>query len=256
MSARTHVRNLVSSLLLLVPVACSGGGGGGGGGAPVDLTGSWLVYVDVTGEEIGPFSVYLNQSGAVLDGVSITGTVSGNTFTATSQDFLGLGLNLSGTVNGTTAQGTLSIANTPITGAFRMTAFAPDGALVASGSVQSQSLNVNANIAAGGREYDDPARTNLTEIEVSFGNGDLYVELQFLPAGLGVGTKTVGSDITVSVEVADDMQSIEADASSGTVTISRYDGNGFAGTYSLTLAGGGTLTGSFDVGWDFESFEP
>jgi hypothetical protein len=117
-------------------------------------------------------------------------------------------------------------------------------------------VNLTANIAAGAREYDDPGRTNLTEIEVSFGNGAVFLELEFQPSGLSVGAKTVGTDITVGVELADDAESRSVAATGGTVTVTRYDGTGFAGSYALTLAGGGTLTGSFDVGWDFDSFEP
>ena len=254
MGARTRCGSLLASMLLMFSSGCSGGGGGGG--STVDITGSWLVYLNVTGEEIGPFSVFLNQTGNALDGVSITGTVNGNTFTATSLEFFGIGLQLNGTVNGTTAQGSLAIANTPITGTFRMDSFAPAGSLSVAGNVQGVPVSVTSNIAAGTREYDDVMKTNLSEIEVSFGDGAVYVELSFLPGGLGLGSHTAGTDITVTVDVADDMQSIQSDAVGGTVNVTRYDGTGFAASYTLTLAGGGTVTGSFDVTWDILAYEP
>jgi hypothetical protein len=35
-----------------------------------------------------------------------------------------------------------------------------------------------------------------------------------------------------------------------------YDGNGFTGSFALTLPGGDTLSGTFDVSWDIASYNP
>ena len=74
----TSLRALGATALLTL---CGCGGGTDLLPPTIDLTGYWMFYMTPTGgEEIGPSAVFLTQTGAMLDGADITGTVSGNSF--------------------------------------------------------------------------------------------------------------------------------------------------------------------------------
>jgi hypothetical protein len=254
MSVKSFVRGAATALLGgLVLAGCGGGGGGGGYGT---LDGNWQFWLNVTGDEIGPYPVYLIQNGGAIDGANLSGTISGGSFQVTYPGFLGLNLTLSGVVTGNTASGILAITGLPITGTFRMQSMQPDGSMVASGTVAGSAANFNATTAVGGREYSDINKTQLTEVEVSYGDGTIFLELAFSAAGLGVGTLVVGTDIQVEVGYVTDLAQWDVTATGGTLTITRYDGMGIAGTYSIQTPGGSTVTGSFDVDWNYEAYEP
>jgi hypothetical protein len=77
--------------------------------------------------------------------------------------------------------------------------------------------------------------------------GDEHVEVNFDASGMAVGSLGVPIDVAAIVLYRSDTATIEDSAASGTVTVTRYDGSGFAGTFSLTLSGGESITESFDV---------
>lgn len=234
-------------------------GGGGGGAAPtINLTGYWQLYLTPTGgAETGPSAVYLTQSGATVDGAAITGTVSGNSFTITSAVSGLFTVNCQGTLSGTVATGTMTLSGLINgTGTFRLVGFTPTGTLAASGTVQGVPVNMTTTAGIGKRAYSDAGLTMLTQVEIVAAYGSQHLEIDFSPAGLTVGTLAVPGTVTATVVYRDDVNTIELAASSGTVTVTRYNGSGFAGSFALTLPGGGSLTGTFDVSWDIAAYDP
>jgi hypothetical protein len=256
MSTRRPGRLLATFLpVLLGLAACSGGGGPA---APtVDLSGYWRFYMTPTGSpEIGPSPVFLSQTGAALDGAAISGTVSGNGFTVTSSPgpFV---LSLSGSASPTLATGNLAISGgINANGTFRMVKFVPTGTMSATGTVAGQSVTMTGATAIGSRDYSDASLTILEEVEIALAYGNEHLEIDFSPGGLAIGALAVPGTVTVAVVYRNDVSEVEVDATAGTLTVTKYDGTGFAGSFTLTLPGGGSLTGSFDVSWDIASFEP
>jgi hypothetical protein len=192
----------------------------------------------------------------MLDGANLGGTINGSTFTVVYPGFLGYDLVLNGTTNGNGATGTVTVTGLPISGTFRMVPLSPDGDMSVTGMVSGNPADFSGTTAVGAREYDDPGKTNLQEVEVSFGDGSIFFELTFAAAGLSVGTLNVGSGVQVEIGYVTDSAQVDVTASGGTVTVTRYDGTGIAGTFSISLPGGDTLNGSFDVDWDIEAYEP
>jgi hypothetical protein len=192
----------------------------------------------------------------MVDGAAISGTVVGNRFvlTAAVDPFT---LVVDGTLVGNTATGTLTITGMiNATGTFRLERFTPSGTTTASGMLQGIAIDLDTDSAVGSRDYSDPGLTVLEEVEVIAAHGDEHLELDFVPSGLAVGTLAVASTVMVVVTYRNDTASIELDATGGTVTITRYDDDGIAGSYSLTLDGGSTLAGTFDVAFDLEAYSP
>jgi hypothetical protein len=234
--------------------ACSSGGGGTG--VPGSLAGEWKVWLTLNGQEIGPYATCFDQSGVTLDGVGISGTVIGNNFTVTNDDLAGLEVVFTGTVAGSFAAGALTISGTSIVGTFRMEAFAPVGSLAMTGTVNGTSAAAQGTTASGRREYTDQGQTQLDNVEVCLDDGIVRVHLTFDATGLGLGTLAVGGGgVTANLSHETDGAVIDETATGGSVTITRYDGSGMAGTYTLQFAGG-SVSGSFDVAWDLEAFEP
>ncbi|MCC6670028.1 MAG: hypothetical protein IT458_03140 [Planctomycetes bacterium] len=242
--------------LLLGLGAC--GGGGGSGGTPANLAGYWQLYLTPTGStvETGPSPVFLSQNGATVDGAAITGTVSGNSFTMTSNAIV-FTTSFTGTVSGGIASGTMSISGIiNATGTFRLVPMTPTGTMSATGTVQGQSVNMTTTAAIGSRDYTDPGLTMLDEVEIAMAYGSEHLEIDFSAAGMAVGALGVPGTVTATVLYRNDTTTTELAASSGTVTVTRYDGSGCAGSFTLNLPGGGTLTGSFDVSWNIAAYDP
>jgi hypothetical protein len=245
----------------LLAVAGLGACGGGGGAAPptIDLTGYWQLYMTPTGstDEAGPSPLFLSQTGAAVDGAAIAGTVSGNSFSITSSPSGLFTIRVDGALVGNEADGTMQVTGLfSASGTFRMVRFAPAGTMTASGTLQGAPISLNTTAAIGSRSYSDAGLTVLEDVKVTAAYGDAQLDLFFTPAGLAVGTLAVPGTVVVTVDYRDDTNVIELDADGGTVTVTAYDNNGFTGSFSLTLPGGGTLTGTFDVVWDIEAYSP
>jgi hypothetical protein len=244
----------VAFALAIVGGCSSGSGGTTTAGA---LDGQWMVWMTVQGQEIGPFASAFSQSGATVSGVGLSGTINGNDFTVTNSDVGGLQVVFTGTLTGTTASGTLSITGSSVAGTFRMQAFQPTGDLSMSGTVGGLATAVNATAACGRREYTDPELTQLTGVELSFDDAIVRVHVDIDAAGLSVGALPVGGGgLAVTLSYDTGAAQVEATANGGTFTVTSYDGNGMAGTYTLQFPGGGSVSGSFDVAWDMNAFVP
>ena len=246
-------RKLVPFVLLGILSGC-GGSSGGGGGTPATMAGYWKIWVDDGTGEIGPIPVYFEQTGSALDGPFMIGTVSGSNFTITVQEPGELAVTLSGTTNGTTAQGTFSVPGAFI-GTFRMETLQPTGTMTVSGAISGEPTGINTTTAVGVREYSDPALTMLTEVRLVCLDANLEFQLEFDPVGLAVGTLNVGGGVTVEVDYTSDTVSLDPLGTSGTVTVTQYDASGFAGTFNITLDTTDVITGTFDVSWDIDSYE-
>jgi len=237
---------------------CGCSGGGGPAAPSVDLTGYWMLYMTPAGgTETGPAAVYLSQAGATVDGASITGSVSGNSF-ALSTTVSGLfTIQLLGSLSGNTGIGTMSITGV-ITGSgtFRMVGFTPNGTMTADGTLQSVAVAMDTTAAIGARVYTDPGLTALDRVEITAAYGSQDLEIAISAAGLTTGALAVPGTVTVTATYRDDANEIELDADGGTITVTTYDGSGFAGSFSLTFPGGGSLTGTFDVSWDMSTYDP
>lgn len=242
--------------VLLACVSLFGCSGGGSSGPPADLAGHWLLWVDLTGEEIGPFPLFVSQNGTALDGAAMTGTVSGNSFTLNEMEQGFVVATLSGTVTGNTAQGTMTIPDFSLSGPFRMQPFQPAGSLVVMGEINGEPTNVDTMVAVGAREYSDRALTVLQEVEVTFADANLSLELEFVASGLRTGTLNVGSGVFVDVDYTSDTASFTHVGTGGTMTVTQYDDAGFTAAFSITLDSGDVIVGSFDVVWDIEAYEP
>jgi hypothetical protein len=224
----------------------------------IDLTGYWMLYLTPTGTpESGPSPVFLSQTGAMVDGAAIAGTVSANTFSLTSAVPGLFTMYINGSLTGNTATGTMLVTGTiTASGTFRMVGFTPTGSMTATGILQGVNVNMTTSAAVGSRDYSDPGMTVLDEVEIIAAYGSEHLEIDFSPAGLTVGTLAVPGTVTATATYRNDAVTVELDATGGTVTVTTYDGNGFAGSFSLTVPGGETLTGTFTVNWDIAAYSP
>jgi hypothetical protein len=253
---KTMALRLLGAAAILGSIGC--GSSDTALGAPADLTGYWQLYLTPTGSpvETGPSPVFLSQNGATVDGAAITGTVSGNSFTMSSNATV-FTISLTGTVSGGVATGSVTISGTiNATGTFRLVPMTPTGTMTATGTIQGQAVNMTTTAAIGSRDYTDPGLTLLNEVDIAMAYGNEHLEIDFSAAGMAMGSLSVPGTITASVLYRTDTATVELAASSGTVTVTRYDGNGCAGSFTLTLPGGGSLTGSFDVSWDISAYDP
>jgi fibronectin-binding autotransporter adhesin len=232
--------------------------GGGGSAANVDLTGYWMLYLTPAGgTETGPAPVYLSQTGATVDGASITGSVSGSNF-ALSTTVSGLfTIQLLGSLSGHTGNGTMTITGV-ITGSgtFRIVGFTPTGTMTADGTLQSVAVAMDTAAAIGARVYTDPGLTALDRVDITAAYGSQDLEIAISAASLTTGALAVPGTVTATATFRDDANQIELDADGGTITVTTYDDTGFAGSFALTFPGGGTLTGTFDVSWDMSTYAP
>jgi hypothetical protein len=252
----TTTLRVLAAAAVLFSSSC---GGGGGAAAPtIDLTGYWKLYMTPAGgTESGPAPLFLSQTGAAVDGAAITGTVSGNTFSLTSTVVGLFTLVVDGALVGNTATGTMTISGgINATGTFRLVGFVPTGTMTATGTINGASVAMSTTAAIGVRDYTDPGLTALSVVEIAAAYGSEHLAIDFSPAGLVAGALAVPSTITATVTYRNDTVVYEQDATSGTVTVTSYDGNGLVGTFTLTLPGGDTLSGSFDVSWDIASYTP
>lgn len=246
------------TLLAGLGATACGGSGGGGGPAAYDLTGYWQLFLTPTGgsTEVGPMAVYLAQTGSTFGGVDVSGSMSGATFsiTASGGDFM---ISLVGSAaNADEASGAVTFSGAVSgNGTFRLARYQPAGTMDASGSLDGNTVAATSANATGVRSYSDAALTTLTSVSVVLADANIDLEIQLEPSGLAVGALTVPTTIGVSILLRVDGAVVDATVSSGTVTVTRYDANGIAGSYSLTTSVG-TITGSFDVSFDIEEYDP
>ena len=232
--------------------------GGGGGTANIDLTGYWMIYLTPAGgTETGPSPVYLSQNGATVDGAAITGSVSGSSF-ALSTTVSGLfTIQFLGSLTGNTGTGTMTITGVISgSGTFRIVGFTPTGTMTADGTLQTVAIAMDTTAAVGARVYTDPGLLALDRVEITAAYGSKDLEIAISAGSLTTGTLAVPGTVTATATYRDDTNNIELTADGGTITVTRYDGNGFAGSFALTFPGAGTLTGTFDVSWNLATYAP
>jgi hypothetical protein len=244
-----------AGLVVAAGLSACGGGGGGPAAPAIDLTGYWKLYLTPTGgSEVGPAPVFLSQSGAAVDGAAITGTVIGNhiSLTTNPEAFV---ITLDGTApTPDQVSGNLTISGLfSATGTFRMERMHPTGTMMATGMMQGLTVEMAGTTAVGALEYLDPELTTLDQVEIVLAYGDEHLEIDFTPAGLTAGLLSVPGMVGVTAVYRNDSTDVEIEATGGTVTITTYDSNGMAGSFNLSLPGGETLTGTFDVSWDIRS---
>ena len=253
------IRSLASHgvrvLLALALVAC----GGGSDAAPPteDLTGFWQLFLTPAGSttETGPSAVYLSQTGAIITGAGTVGTMSGASFSMTV-DSGGLVASFQGLATASSATGTVTLSGPfQATGTFRLARFAPTGTFEVSGTIDGVMVDLTTTAGYGSLDYADFALTLLDEVEIGAADAHQQIEIDFSPNGLNVGTLGVPSDIT-AVVLYRSGSSVTESTSSGTVTITHYDANGIAGSFTLTLDSGDTIGGTFDVSFDIQSYDP
>lgn len=253
-NSRRHLRVLP---LLLVGAAACGGGSASVTPPSYDLTGYWQLFVTPTGlPENGPLPVYLTLTGSAIDGVGLSGSVSGTgvglhvdggaftldlTGTATSADSMNGSLTIAGAITGT--------------GTFRLERFAPTGMMTASGTLDGRTVSVSLGTGIASRNYSDQALSNLSAIALVATDANDEFEIELSPAGLAVGTRNIPGDTTATLLWRTDAGIVSSDPDSGTVTILSYDDNGISGSYSLTTAVG-TVTGMFDCDFDYDRYDP
>ena len=252
---RTLPWTLVCAVLPLL-AAC---GGGGGAAAPtVDMTGYWQVYLTPAGApaETGPSAVYIAQNGAVLSGAGIAGTVAANAFTMTTNAGVFVA-SFTGIASTNAANGTMSLTGLiNATGTFRLARFQPTGTLTVNGTIGADPIALTTTTAAGGRDYGDTMLTMLEEVEVVGADAQQHLEIDLLAAGLALGTRNLPADVDATVTWRRGADITESDVTSGTLTVTQYDAGGFAGSFTFTLQAGGSITGSFAVAYDIESYDP
>jgi len=246
----------------LAAAVLAGGCGDDDAGVGIDVTGGWKC----SAEGMGGAFAYLEQAGGDVTGIIgdmvISGTASGGT----------VSLILGDEASGDYMAGNLTTAGPDtLVGSFDayegdvlvgsasgiMERFTPSGAFAASGTHGGQAVSIDTTDLACGLVEDDGSEVSC---RVSYlESADYVAEMLFHPGSsvLGVGTfNNLGTDIIVEFRVATQAGCVSDHAVSGTVTVSKFDASGFTGTFDITLNGGGTLTGSFDVPWDIISGTP
>jgi hypothetical protein len=226
---------------------------------PVDVAGLWKFWTTPEGEaEVGPTVIHFAQDGSVLDSVDTTGLVEGNRLTwhphvsdlTTSRTYLG-------TAVADLADGTFTVTGlSPSAGTWRAQRFVPAGTISVDGGVGGIAVAADGAAAFGARRYSDALLTTLAEVTVVLLDADRRLELRFGPVGLAVGTLDVPAVATVTVSLETDEEERLLAAVTGTLEVSKYDGTGFAATFTLDLGGGEIVTGSFDVPFDVSAYIP
>jgi hypothetical protein len=250
-------RRALAVLAFAGATACSGGGGGAAPAA-FDFTGYWQLFLTPSGSanEVGPLPAYFTQTGSTFGGVDVSGTMSASSFTITAS-----GGDFTITLAGTATSADEGAGNATFSGAvtgsgtFRLQRYHPAGTMDASGSLDGHGISSTSTTATGMRKYSDVAHTTLTSVTVVLTDANVDLEIQLDASGLAVGALAVPGTINASIVFRIDGAVVEATPSSGTVTVTRYDGAGIAGSYSLVTSLG-TITGSFDVSFDIASYEP
>jgi len=254
------IRSLASlgiHVLLVLGLAACGGGGNDAAPPTENLTGFWQLFLTPTGSstETGPTAVYLAQSGATITGAGVIGTMSGASFsmTANSGAFVAA---FNGTATANAATGTVTLTGIiNATGTFPLARFTPAGTFDVSGTIDGATVNLSSTAAYGSLDYGDVALTQLDEVEIGVADANAQLEIAFSPTGLVVGALNVPADITAVVLYRTGATVTES-TSSGTVTITQYDANGIAGSFTLNIDAGGTISGTFDVSFDIQSYDP
>lgn len=254
-----NASRLCMGVLGAIMLAACGGGGGGSAPPSQDLTGYWLLYLTPNGapNETGPSAVYLSQTGATISGAGTTGSMSGDSFTMVSSggSFVA---QFNGTASATSASGSATFTGgLSGTGTFRLERFAPTGTVTVTGTIDTETVDITSTTAIGSRDYTDLLLSNLDEVEICAADATQQIEIDFSPPfSLAVGALSVPTTVDAVVLFRRGTSVIETNTSSGTLTVTQYDSDGFAGSFSLTLAAGGTITGTFDVAFDIASYDP
>ncbi|HEX5050390.1 MAG TPA: hypothetical protein VFZ65_01330 [Planctomycetota bacterium] len=238
-------------------LAACGGGGGGTAAPAYDLTGYWQLFLTPAGApEVGPLPVYLGQTGSAIDGVALTGSMSGASFSVQA-DAGAFTIGLAGTASSAdSAAGTVTLAGAIVgTGTFHLERYQPMGTMSVSGTLDGTTLDLMSSNATCMRSFSDTGLTTLRAVTVILGTAAFDIQIELAPAGLAIGTLSVPGTVTAQVLCRSDTAIVSEDVTSGTLTITRYNINGIMGSYSLTTAVG-TITGSFDVMADLASYDP
>ena len=253
MSKRTSYWTLIVALTL---AACSGGSDP----APpsFNATGNWMLWLEdpTTMEESGPFGSYVMANTAgILDGVGLTGQVSGNNVNMSVDIGIGV-LSFRGVMASNEVAGTVQLSGVPLTANFRMQMFTPTGTLTGNGTVGGTTVAADSTTAFCERKYSDISLTTLTGVNVFDDDGVTRFGIGFVqPGSLMVGAIDA-SVVPIEVTLWNDLSRADIPVTSGTVTVTQYDANGFAATYDLTLPGGESVTGGFDVVFDLDAYDP
>jgi len=230
--------------------------------APGDVTGLWTLYVD--DEPLA--AVYLGQIGTVIEGhfaaaeqlgpTEVTGTYDGSVLDLTLSwgtpgDYV-IGAAVASGPNEFTGPFSVYIGGTLVDQPeFRFErVLTAGGQLALSGVCSGVTVDVNTAQAFG---FKEGTAVQALDVWVTYLSVDSYVGLNIdAPLAIsGPGTYNA-TDLQVSIDYASGTTSLLAEepATSGTVTITRDDATGLAGTVDLYFAGGGNVTGSFDVSYD------
>ncbi len=246
------LRITVGAMLLGTLASCSSDSDA----TPATLQGHWKTFLQPSGNpETGPYPTYFEQIGTVLNGIGGTGVVNGNTMVYDTV-IAGLDTTFVGTYGTTNITGTFSAADGLVTGIFRMEPYTPAGSFTANGTINSEVIAVSATDAIGQRMYGDVALTQLDAVFVMHMAADTEFDLTFNnPAALTTGTLSIPGTISVDVALMDDLVSNQVTGTGGTVTVTKYDSTGFAATFTIDM-GGESVTGSFDVSWDVDTYQP
>lgn len=250
---------ILAGVLGALALAACGGGGGGSAPPSEDMTGYWLVYLAPSGapDEVGPTPIYLSQTDAAIVGAGTVGSMSGNAFSLVANGGT-FNVRFDGTATATTASGSVTFTGAISgSGSFRLERFTPTGSVTVNGTIGTEAVDITTTTGIGSRDYTDVMLTNLEEVEVCAADATQQFEINFSPPSALAGTSlSVPSAISANVVFRRGAAIVDTDASAGTLTVTSYGPNGFAGSFSLTLAAGGTITGSFDVSFDIACYDP
>ncbi|MHC4202456.1 MAG: hypothetical protein ACYSU0_20890 [Planctomycetota bacterium] len=240
-----------------------------GGGTPVEANGHWKCIIPSVGVYL---PACLEQTGDAVSGIladfAVTGTASGNTLTVINGDPVsGDYGTMIGTTNGPDLiSGTFTnyVAHVPVaSGPVDFARYVPSGQFTASGTLSGNAINVDTTtdgtgeiVGAGG------VATGLQVFYMSTTRGLRFRVISTVDK-IAVGTFTVVTSPSAADEIdveffdATPAYRVNIGAESGTVVVSKFDATGITATFTLNFAGGAeTVTGSFDVPWDFLTGAP
>lgn len=134
-------------------------------------------------------------------------------------------------------------------GTFTMERFTPSGQLQLSGPVAGEAVSIDTTDLACGIVWVEGSEV-WADVIYATPTGVTEVMFRPNPTALGTGTFTTPTEIVVEFQETTAANTYFDFSAAGTVTITKFDPDGFTGSFSFTQNGGGTMTGSFDVPWN------